>query len=394
MHHFSLANPSASLSAKARYKVPFGTVSVTPQARQLINQALDSNWLTRGKLVQEFEEKFAALFNVGHAIAVSSGTDADALSCAVLYDHGVQRGDEVIVPALSFVATGNAILQAGLTPVFVDIQRETLNINPSMIEAAVTLRTRAIMPVHLMGKPAPMDEIQAIAQKHKLIVIEDAAEAHGAQYKDKKIGTMGAMAAFSLYAAHIVTTIEGGIVITDNAKMAEALRSLRNHGIVGKFEFRRIGFSAKMHELEAAVGLGNIEIFHQILAKRRRNLLYLIDQFKKFQEFFITIQEQPYEKIGPHAFSIIVREKAPFTKDEFVAYLDQAGVDSRNLFYSIPTQCPSYAFLGKKLGDFPEAEYCSGYGTHIGIHQDLELKELDYVVEVTENFLKTKGIKP
>lgn len=393
-HHFSLANPSAQLSAKARYKVPFGTVSVTPAARQLINEALDSNWLTRGKFVQEFEEKFAALFGVRYAVAVSSGTDADALSCAVLYDYGAERGDEVIVPALSFVATGNAILQAGLTPVFVDIQRETLNIDPSKIERAVTPRTRAIMPVHLMGKPAPMDEIQAIAQKHKLIVIEDAAEAHGAQYKDKKIGAMGAMAAFSLYAAHIVTTIEGGIVITNKASMAEALRSLRNHGIVGKFEFRRIGFSAKMHELEAAVGLGNIEIFHQILAKRRRNLLYLIDQFKKFQEFFITIQEQPYEKIGPHAFSVIVREKAPFTKDEFVAYLDQAGVDSRNLFYSIPTQCPSYAFLGKKLGDFPEAEYCSGYGTHIGIHQDLELKELDYVVEVTENFLKTKGIKP
>lgn len=384
---------NTALSGKAKYKVPFGTVSVTAEARQLINQALDSNWLTRGKFVQEFEEKFAALFGVRHAVAVSSGTDADALACAVLYDDGAKRGDEVIVPALSFVATGNAVLQAGFTPVFVDVRRETLNIDPDKIEEAITPRTRAIMPVHLMGKPAAMDEIQDVARKHKLVVIEDAAEAHGAQYKGKNIGAIGAMAAFSLYAAHIITTIEGGVVTTDDSRMAEVLRSLGNHGIVGKFEFRRIGFSAKMHEIEAAVGLGNIKIFRHILEKRRRNLLYLIDKFKKLEEFFITIKEEPHEKIGPHAFSIIVREQAPFAKDEFVACLDKAGVDSRNLFYSMPTQCPSYAFLGKKLGDFPGAEYCSDHGTHIGIHQDIELKQLDYVVGVTEDFLKTKGIK-
>ena len=384
---------SATLSAKAKYKVPFGTVSVTPEARQLINQALDSNWLTRGKFVQEFEEKFAALFGVKYGVAVSSGTDADALACAVLYDHGAKRGDEIIVPALTFVATGNAVLQAGFTPVFVDVRRETLNIDPDKIEAAITPKTRAIMPVHLMGKPAEMDAVLRIAKKHKLHVIEDAAEAHGAEYKGKKVGAIGDIAAFSLYAAHIVTTVEGGIIITNDTATAEALRSLRNHGIVGKFEFRRIGFSAKMNELEAAVGLGNIKIFSQILGRRRRNLLYLIDKFKRFEKHFLTIQEEPHEKIGPHAFSIIVREKEPFTKDEFVAYLDRSGVDSRNLFYSIPTQCPSYAFLGKKLGDFLDAEYCSSNGTHIGIHQDIELKDLDYVAQVTEDFLMSKGIK-
>ncbi len=384
---------SSTLSAKAKYKVPFGTVSVTAKARRLIEEALESKWVTRGKYVQEFEEKFAALFGVKEAVAVSSGTDADALACAVLYDFGAKRGDEVIIPALTFVATGNAVFQAGFTPVFVDVERETLNINPEKIEAAITPKTRAIMPVHLMGKPAKMDTIMAIAKKHRLRVIEDAAEAHGAEYRGKKIGSIGDMAAFSLYAAHIVTTIEGGIIITDNPAMAEALRSLRNHGIVGKFEFRRIGFSAKMNEIEAAVGLGNIEIFDQILEKRRRNLLYLIDKFKRFDEYFITIQEGPHEKIGPHAFSIIVKEGVGFTKDELVAYYDTAGIDSRNLFYSIPTQCPSYAFLGKKLGDFPEAEYCSDNGTHIGIHQDIELTQLDHVVAATEEFLKAKRIK-
>ena len=226
------------------------------------------------------------------------------------------------MPALTFVATGNAVLQAGFTPVFVDVERETLNIDPKKIEQAITARTRAIMPVHLMGKPAAMDEIMSIAQKHKLYVIEDAAEAHGAEYKGKKIGAIGDMACFSLYAAHIVTTIEGGMLITNNEKMAEAARSLRNHGIDGKFQFKRIGFSAKMNEIEAAVGLGNIEIFHDILEKRRDNVRHLIKAFAKFDKYFWYLKEGADEILGPHAFSIILKPGLNFTKDEFVTYLE------------------------------------------------------------------------
>src|SRR5580698_583017 len=358
-------------ASKSGYKVPFGTVSITPKAKKLIAEAIDRRWLTKGKYVREFEDKFAALFGVKHGVAVSSGTDADAIACAVLYDYGAKRGDEIIIPALTFVATGNAVLQAGFTPVFVDVERETLNIDPKKIEQAVTPRTRAIMPVHLMGKPAAMDEILAIAKKHKLYVIEDAAEAHGAEYKGKKIGAIGDMACFSLYAAHIVTTIEGGMLITNNEQMAEIARSLRNHGIDGKFQFKRIGFSAKMNEIEAAVGLGNIEIFQDILEKRRRNVRHLIKAFAKFEKYFWYLKEEKHEILGPHAFSIILKPGVNFTKDEFVLYLEQEGVDSRNLFYSIPTQTASYQFMGYSKGDFPQAEYCSDHGTHIGCHQDL-----------------------
>jgi dTDP-4-amino-4,6-dideoxygalactose transaminase len=265
------------------------------------------------------------LFGVKEAVAVSSGTDADALACAALYDYGARRGDEVIVPALSFIATGNAVFQAGLKPVFVDVRRETLNIDVGKIEEVITERTRAIMPVHLMGKPADMDEIMAIAKKNKLMVIEDTAEAHGAEYKGRLCGTIGHMAAFSLYAAHIITSIEGGMIITDDPGKASVLRSLRNHGMENKFDFNRIGFSAKMNEIEAAVGLGNIRIFEQILGKRRRNLLYLIDKFKKFDDYFIYLKEDPGEKIGPHAFSIILKENCPFAKNEFVSFLDEQG---------------------------------------------------------------------
>ncbi len=378
-------------SKKAGYKVPFGTVSLTPKAKGLIDDAIANRWLTKGKYVKEFEDKFAALFGVKYGVAVSSGTDADAIACAVLYDFGAERGDEIIIPALTFVATGNAVLQAGFKPVFVDVKRETLNIDPDRIEAAVTKRTRAIMPVHLMGKSADMDKIMTIARKHNLRVIEDAAEAHGAEYKGRKIGSIGDMACFSLYAAHIVTTIEGGILITNNEQMAGAAASLRNHGIDGKFQFKRIGFSSKMNEIEAAVGIGNIGIFHEILEKRRQNIYYLIQQFKRFDPYFIYVKEDAGEKLGPHAFSIIVKPGLNFTKDEFVAFLDREGVDSRNLFYSIPTQTPSYAFMGHKIGDFPESEFCSDHGTHIGCHQDVGRPQMDHVVEAVAAFLKGKG---
>jgi dTDP-4-amino-4,6-dideoxygalactose transaminase len=377
--------------SKSGYKVPFGTVSITPEAKKRIDEAIDRRWLTKGKYVREFEEKFATLFGVKYGIAVSSGTDADAIACAVLYDFGAKRGDEIIVPALSFVATGNAVLQAGFTPVFVDVQRETLNIDPKKIEKVITPKTRAIMPVHLMGKPAAMDEIMSIAKKFKLFVIEDAAEAHGAEYKGKKIGTIGDMACFSLYAAHIITTIEGGMLITNNEKMAVAARSLRNHGIEGKFQFKRIGFSAKMNEIEAAVGLGNIEIFYDILEKRRANVRHLIKSFAKFQKYFWFLQEAEQEVLGPHAFSIILKDGVNFTKDEFVTYLEKAGIDSRNLFYSIPTQTEGYQFMGHKLGDFPQAEYCSDHGTHIGCHQDISISQCDYVIGVISRFLSAKG---
>ena len=192
-----------------------------------------------------------------------------------------------------------------------------------------------------------------------------------------------------------MTTIEGGMLITNNEKMAEIARSLRNHGIDGKFQFRRIGFSAKMNEIEAAVGLGNIEIFRDILEKRRANVRHLIKAFAKFDKYFWYLKEEKHEILGPHAFSIILKDGVNFTKDEFVAYLERAGVDSRNLFYSIPTQTQSYQFMGHKLGDFPQAEYCSDHGTHIGCHQDVGIPQMEYVVEVVGKFLKTKeGANP
>jgi dTDP-4-amino-4,6-dideoxygalactose transaminase len=401
-------------------RIPFGTIAVTKESRRLINEALDNVRLSSGRLVKEFESKFAALTGTKEAVAVSTGTDADILALAVLHDFGAKRGDEVIVPALSFVATGNAVVHAGFKPVFVDIERHTLNIDPKKIEGAITKKTRAIMPVHLMGKPAEMDTINKIAKKHNLYVIEDAAEAHGAVYKGRNIGTLGHMAAYSTYIAHIITTIEGGIVTTDRADFAEVLRSLRSHGRACKckvcvmncgaasycdkrfkygegsdirFVFERIGYSAKMNELEAAVGIGSMTNYKKIIAKRHGNLISMIEKFQKFAPWLHTIKEEKHEQIGPHAFAIIRGEKAPFSRNELGLYLEKAGIDTRHLFSSMPTQCPGFAYLGHKLGDFPNAEYMGLNGLHIGVHQDLGPAHVNYFIKTMERFFAEKGIK-
>jgi len=394
-------------------RIPFGTISVTDKSKELIAEALESNRLSSGKYVREFEEQFARLIGTEQAVAVGSGTDAIVLALAVLYDFDAQRCDEIILPALSFVATGNAVLQAGFKPVFVDVDIKTLNIDTSKIESAITEKTRAIIAVHLMGKPADMDAINDIARKHNLYVIEDAAEAHGAVYKGKNIGTLGDMAAYSLYVAHIITTVEGGIVTTNNSSFAEVLRSLRSHGRACKckscvlntasaycakrfkygentdirFMFERIGFSSKMNELEAAIGIGNLDMYNAILNKRRENLYYFMNRFEKFKPYLQTIEKTDYEEIGPHAFPIIVQDDAGFTRNQFVQYLEKNQIDTRDLFSSMPTQCAGFKFLNHKLSDFPNAEYIGNNGTHIGVHQDLGKVECDYFLSVVEQFL-------
>ncbi len=396
-----------------KMKLPFGTIVIPQKSKDLINQALNDTRVSCGRMVQEFEHKFAELLGVKHAVAVSTGTDADALALALLHDYGAKPGDEIIVPALSFVATGNAVLHARFTPKFVDIERDTLNIDTKKIEAAITEKTRGIMPVHLMGKPAEMDTIMEIAKKYNLIVIEDAAEAHGMLYKGRPAGTIGDLGAFSLYVAHIITTIEGGVITCNNEEYAEILISLRSHGRACscptcvlsstltycpkrfdkktgedmRFTFPRIGYSCKMNELEAAVGIGNMENYHEIVEQRYSNLKYVLDRFDRFSPYLSTIKEEEWERIGPHAIPIIINEAASFTRAQFTNYLEENGIDTRTLFQSMPTQCPGFSCLGHKEGEFPVAEYMGNHGLHIGCHHDLTIEHMAYFIDLVEKFL-------
>src|SRR3989338_8934665 len=202
-------------------KYSFGNFHIGSRSRELIQKCLDKNWVSGGEQVKRFEDLFQKTFGYQQAISTSSGTTACFTTLAALHDWGATWGDEVIVPALSFVATSNAVLAAGFKPVFVDISRETLNIAPALIEKAITPKTRNIQVVHTMGKPADMDPILEIAQKYKLIVLEDSCEAHGATYKGKTVGGIGLAGTFSFYAAHIICSGEGGMISTNNSEFAK-----------------------------------------------------------------------------------------------------------------------------------------------------------------------------
>jgi dTDP-4-amino-4,6-dideoxygalactose transaminase len=260
-----------------------------------------------------------------------------------------------------------------------------------------------------------MDAICDIARRHKLAVVEDAAEAHGAKYKGRNAGTIGDLAAFSLYVAHIITSIEGGIVTTNDAELAGVLRSLRCHGRACKcdscvvntgsgecrrrfaqgtdirFIFERIGFSAKMNELEAAVGLGSLELYDLIVSRRHTNLMAMMGVIRGFEPLLQTFRQEKHEFLGPHALPVLVGPEAPFTRDELVVYLAEKGVDTRSLFASMPTQCAGFAFLGRRLGEFPQAEYIGEHGFHVGVHQEVTPEQIDYFRDVLAEFLKERA---
>ncbi|MCD6578907.1 DegT/DnrJ/EryC1/StrS family aminotransferase [bacterium] len=371
-------------------RINFGELVIGDIAKKYLQRVLDKNWASEGDNVKEFEEKFAAHFGYKHVIATSSGTDANICSCATLYDFGAKRGDEIIVGALSFVATANSILAAGFIPKFVDIELETLNIDPSKIEAAITDKTKAIMVVHTMGKPCEMDSILETAKKHDLKVIEDACEAHGATYKGKVIGTIGDMGTFSFYVAHQIICGEGGMVVTNNDKIADVVRSVKSHGRPPDsiyFNFQRVGFNSKMNDLEAALGLEGIEQFEKNFNKRKNNLYKLLKLTKELSGYCYFTKEENYEKTSPHAFPLVLKDEK-YDRDRLYNYLESKGIQCKTLFGSLPTQHNAFKFLGYKYGQFPVAEYVGKNGLHFGMHQYINNDDLVYISDTLKEYFK------
>lgn len=364
-----------------QYRISFGHIEVGESGRKYLNDAIGSNWVSEGANVRKFESGFANRFGYPHAIATSSGTDAGIVAMSALLEYGAQRGDEVITPALAFVATANCVLAAGLVPKFVDVELETLNINPSLIEAAITPRTRAIQVVHTMGKPCKLEEILEIAQRHNLPVIEDCCEAHGATLQGKVVGSFGAMGLFSFYAAHIICSAEGGMITTDDPGLAELCRSIRTHGRRGGqlyFHFDRVGFNSKMNDLEAAIGLEGLEMFDWTFNTRRRHMLRLCELLSPLEDCLILYHDGPDEVTCPHAFPLVMRDEKRSVGGLY-SHLENRGIQCKTLFGSLPTQHGAFAFLGYSKGDFPVAERISLTGLHFGIHQYLTHGDIDYI---------------
>jgi len=315
----------------------------------------------------------------------------DLASLSSLYEFDGKRGDEVIVPATTFVATANAVLASGFVPKFVDIELETLNINPNKIEEEITDKTIAIMPVHLMGKPCDMDMILKIAKKYDLKVIEDCCEAHGAKYKDKYVGTIGDIGAFSFYVAHVVICGEGGMVVTDNDQIADVVRSVKTHGRpVGTvyFDFQRFGLNLRMNDLTAAIGIEGIEHFEETFEKRKKNMNTLLQMTNNLKDYVFFIKEEDYETISPHAFPLVLKDPK-YNYNKLFKHLEEKSIQCKTLFASLPTQHRAFKFMNYKYGDFPVAEYVGENGLHFGIHQYLNDHDLLYISDVLNNYFKS-----
>ncbi len=375
-----------------KIRIKFGDLNFSEEVIRDISEVIRSNHITEGKKVREFEENWGALFGYKHNIMVSSGTTADTAACLALYDFGAKQGDEIIAPALAFAAVGESIEMAGFKPAFVDIERETLNINPRKIEENICPRTKAIMAVHTMGKPCDMDAICSIAKNKNLFVIEDSCEAHGAKFKDRYVGNWGDMATFSYYVAHLICTGEGGMVSTNRADLEQIIRSIKSHGRNPSsvyFDHIRLGFNGKTTDIAATLGLPQIKNFQNIFYIRKRNLYDLLDATKDLSKFAYFNSENKDEVVCPHAFSITLKEPR-LNASALRHFLEDRGIECKINFRSMPTQQRAFKSLGHSLGDFPEAEYVGDNGLHIGIHQYLKREEnnddIKYISDVLHDY--------
>lgn len=372
-------------------RIKFGELKIGEIAKKNLQTIIDTNWASEGPFVKEFESRWSSKFNYKYSVSMSSGTDADINACMTLYDLGAVRGDEIICPALTFIATANSILAAGFFPKFTDINVQSLNIDSSKIEKSITPKTRAIMVTHTMGKPCDMDPIMEIANRYNLLVIEDACEAHSAKYKEKVVGKLGHIATFSFYTAHIVVCGEGGMCSTDRDDLAYLLRSTRSHGRVPGttyFDHQRYGLNSKMNDLEAAIGLEGLANFDDTISKRRHNKAVLLGLLSDLSDKIQFESEESYEFISPHAFPMVLKDDNVLKRDEFYKYLEDNLIQCKTLFGSVPTQQKAFKFMNHNLGDFPEAEFVGRNGLHIGVHQYLTDSDLHYVSEVVHRFFK------
>jgi dTDP-4-amino-4,6-dideoxygalactose transaminase len=349
--------------------IPVSKPYIGEAEKQAVMEVLDSGMLAQGPRTAKFEERFAQMCGVKHAIATSSGTTALHLA---LLAHGVGEGDEVITTPFTFIASANSILFTGARPVFVDISPETFNIDPQLIEKAITPRTKAIMPVHLYGYVCDMDALQAIASKHGLAIIEDACQAVGATYHDKKAGSFGT-GCFSLYATKNVMSGEGGMITTDDDALAEKCRMLRNHGMQRRYYHDMLGFNFRMTDLCAAIGLVQLDRLEGFTAQRRANAAYLNAKI----ESVITPQVKDGYGHVWHQYTVRVdrgRDRAAAVKQ-----LSDAGVGS-GIFYPVPAHQQEY--LREIVGEIrlPIAEQLAREVISLPVHPQLSQADLDTIV--------------
>lgn len=369
--------------------------SVGEREIEAVAEVLRSGRYVQGQKVKEFEKKFAEYVGTEHAIATNSGTAALHIALA---SAGIGPGDEVIVPALTFFSTVTSVIHNNAIPIFADIDPEIYCLDPEGMEKRVTKKTKAAIPVHLYGHPAGMDQIMKIAQAHGLLVIEDAAQAHGAEYKGQKVGSIGDIGCWSFYATKNMTTGEGGMVTTNDSNIAEKARRIRSHGMTSRDDHEVLGYNYRMNEIAAAIGLVQLSKLDRLNELRTRNSMYLLKNLESV-DWLETAKIKPYVM---HAFFWcpvrVDEEKLGMKTKDLVATLRERGVEVRHRYVAplykqpmllnqnaYPRRCPfSCPFYGEEVDyssfSCPETEKIAGKMIGLPNHPKLEREELDRVI--------------
>jgi len=358
--------------------IPVSAPSLVGNERKYVLECIDSNWISsHGKYISQFEKAFSEFCGSKYAISCSNGTAALHIALLAL---GIGPGDEVLVPTLTYIATANAVKYCGAKPIFIDSEPETWNLDPALIEKRITKNTKAIIVVHIYGCPARMDEILSIANEYGIFVIEDAAEAHGARYKGIPVGTMGIISTFSFFGNKIITTGEGGMVVTNDAKIAAIAKQIKGQGmdLSRRYWFPMIGYNYRMTNIEAAIGLAQIEKIEWHM--RRRLEIYRLYYDRLFQCKALQFRQE-FEWADPVNWltSIMLSDDAKITRDEFIDKLIEAGIETRPFFYPVHTM-PFYVNENKGR-QHPISCNISRRGINIPTFGDLSIEDIDYVCE-------------
>jgi perosamine synthetase len=386
-------------------QIGVGGLEITTREKELVNEVLNSNQLTYGPFTKRFENTFAEMHEVKHAHFMNSGTSALQIALQALkLVNGWKDGDEVLVPAVTFVATSNIVIHNNLVPVFVEVDQLTFNIDPSKIVEKITSRTRAIIPVHLMGLPCEMDPIMAIATEYDLKIIEDSAECMFATYKGKKVGSFGDVGCFSTYVAHYVVTGVGGFTTTSNSELAIKIRSLMNHGrdsiylsstddlnaegerlheiVEKRFRFVDFGHSFRATELEAALGIGQLERADKIVEKRQQVAFKLMEGLVDLSDF-LQLPHTPEDRT--HTFMLFGIVTKGNYKRKLVNFLEDMNIETRDLLPLINQPIYIKTF-GDLKDEYPVAHFLNENAFYIGCHPFMTDEEIDYVIDIFHAF--------
>lgn len=359
--------------------VPVNEPVITEEAKRYVAEAMESGWVSSaGPFIERFEREFAQFLGVRHAITATSGTTALHLSLVAL---GIGPGDEVIVPDFTMIASVFAVLYTGAMPVFVDAEPETYTIAVEGIGEKITPRTKAVMPVHIYGHPADMDPILELARRHHLSVIEDAAEAHGARYRGRLCGALGRINAFSFYGNKIITTGEGGMVVTDDDALAARVRCLKDlaHSPSRRFWHEELGFNYRMTNLQAALGVGQLARIGEFLAKKRWMADEYARQLRGIPGLRLPVTKAWAENVH-WMYAVLLDGRFPLSRDAFREALRERDVDTRD-FFSSSAQQPVVRRLIHSQGPFPVSECIAAHGLYLPSGLALTAEQIHYVCD-------------